>query len=176
MDAGPILLQRPLSIASTETALTLEDKLAKLGAAVLKSALEDIRQNKIDFKEQDISTVSLAPRLRKENGRIDWGKSALEIERLIRGVINWPGAYTYYKGKIFKIYQAGILPEFPTGVSEPGKIIRVGDEGILVTTGEGGLLIKELQLEGKRRMPAKEFISGHRIYTGETFEKNIAEY
>ncbi len=176
MDAGPVLLQKPLAITPLDTALTLEDKLSELAACALGESLSLIEKNKYTLKEQDASCVTFAPKLQKNDGKINWRKSASEIDRLIRGLISWPGAFTFFKGKLLKIYQARVLAQgAASGPVNPGTIIRVNQDGILVNTGKGSLLIEELQIEGKKRMPVKEFISGHKIIPGECFEKSIAQ-
>ncbi|MCX5696503.1 MAG: methionyl-tRNA formyltransferase [Candidatus Omnitrophica bacterium] len=170
MDAGPVLLQKSLVITPFDTALTLEDKLSELAVCALGESLALIEKNKYTLKEQDASCVTFAPKLQKIDGKIDWRKNANEIDRLIRGLIIWPGAFTYYKGKLLKVYQGEVLvQEEKVTPLKAGIIIRVGQDGILVGTGSGCLLIKELQLEGKKRMPVKEFIAGHKISAGESF-------
>jgi len=169
MDTGPILMQKELVILPDENAVELEERLAILASELLVNSLKPIENNNFNLKTQDDSLASLAPKLKKEDGIIDWGRSASDIHNLIRGCRDWPSAFSCYKGNLLKILKAGVisLSEIKT---RPGEILDVSPEGITVAAGEGGIVIKELQIEGKRKMTAKEFISGHRISVGEMLE------
>lgn len=172
MDAGPIILQKETEIAEDETAMILEEKLSRLGAQLLLESLGKIEKGDHLLVPQEENNVSFAPKLKKEDGLIDWGKSAEVIRNLTRGCLEWPGAFTYYKGKLTKIYRGEIsawLNDLTTSL--PGDIIEVSEEGIAVACGEGTLIIKQLQIEGKRITQAKEFIHGHRVRVGEKFYK-----
>ena len=116
--------------------------------------------------------MSFAPRLKKLDGLINWEMSARDIYNLIRGYLGWPGAFTYYKGKLLKIYKARITvsPEYQSN-GTPGEILKVSKEGIAIATGKDTLIIEELQIEGKRRMRVEEFIAGHKISLGEILGK-----
>jgi methionyl-tRNA formyltransferase len=114
--------------------------------------------------------------MKKEDGLINWDKPAGDINNLVRGCVGWPGAFTYYKGKLLKIYRAKIssrVLEFSS--STPGKIIAISKEGIIVACAKDNLLIEELQIEGKKRMTAQEFIRGHKISVGEFFRKKYLQ-
>jgi len=164
MDAGPIIVQKSLEIEEADTSLTLENKLSELAWQTVIDSLLSIANNNYKLTPQDENRATLAPKLKKEDGLIDWNKSAQEICNLIRGVINWPGAFTYYKGKLLKIYKARVCLLASLPVSQfAGEIISASKENILVATGKDSLEILELQLEGKRRMKVAEFISGHKI-------------
>ena len=172
MDAGPIIQQKETEISNLDTSITLEDKLSHFAAQLLLTSLHSIEDNNYNLVPQDENNVSFAPKLKKEDGRIDWNKPACDIYNLIRGCISWPGAFTYYKGKLLKIYKAKVgscVREFLSSVA--GKIISVSKEGIVVATGKDNLIIEELQIEGKRRMKVEEFIAGHKICIGEIFNK-----
>lgn len=164
MDAGPIILQKSIDIAALDTVITLEDRLSKIAAEALLGSLTLIEQNNYRLMPQDERKAIFAPKLKRNDGWIDWSKTAYEISNLIRGCINWPGAFTYYKGKLLKVYEARIirLSDYQ-GIRLPGKIIRISKDGIVVATRKEDLLIEELQIEGKRRMEAREFIAGHKI-------------
>lgn len=171
MDAGPIILQQPYSIADDDTAVTLEDNLSELGARLLLDSLKAIENNNYSLTSQDENKASLAPKLKKEDGRINWNKRAFDIYNLIRGCLPWPGAFTYYNGELLKIYKAKVclsadLPVYRSAY-RPGEIISVSKERVTVATGKDTLIIEELQIEGKRRMKAEEFICGHKISCGE---------
>jgi len=172
MDAGPIILQKEIEINEDDTAIILEEKLSYLAAELLLTTLASIEDNNYKLTPQNQDNITFAPKLKKEDGRIKWNIPAQEIRNLIRGCISWPGAFTYYNGKLLKIYKAKVFPSthllaFPS----PGEIIDVSKEGITVVTGKDNLIIEELQIEGKRRMKAEEFIAGHKICIGEIFNK-----
>jgi len=170
MDAGPIILQKKQDILDEDTCVSLEDKLSHLAAELLLAALGAIEKNNYRLTPQDTAGVSFALKLKKSDGLIDWKSSAKQIRNLIRGCIDWPGAFTFYKKKLLKIYKAksswaidSMLPK------TAGEIIEVAKNQVVVATGKGSLIIEELQIEGKRRMTVREFISGHKIKAGEAF-------
>ncbi|MFA4842664.1 MAG: methionyl-tRNA formyltransferase [Candidatus Omnitrophota bacterium] len=171
MDAGPIILQQKCGIAETDTAVTLEEKLSQIAAVLITESLELVGENRYNLTAQDETKVSLAPKLRKEDGLVDWGKSARDIYNLIRGAQAWPGAFTYYKGKLLKIYKARVVSQGPQAITKPGEIIDVSNIGITAAAGKSYLTIEELQIEAKRRMSAAEFIAGHKFSAGEIFGK-----
>lgn len=171
MDAGPVILQKIVDI-DNDTAISLEDKLSKPAADLVVESLQLIEKNNYRLREQEADKISFAPKLKKEDGLICWDKPAGDIRNLIRGCVTWPGAFSYYRGKLVKIYKAGVARTQgykDTGL--PGEILEVSKEGIIVATGKDNLVIEELQIEGKRRMSIEEFISGHKIHAGETFSK-----
>jgi methionyl-tRNA formyltransferase len=172
IDAGEIVLKKSVDIDSSDTAVSLERKLAREGASLLLECLDGIDKKTFKLTPQDSAEVSLAPKLKKNDGLIDWNKGAQEVQNLIRGTFDWPGAFTYYKGKLLKIYKATVtqLPSYPV-TQLPGEIMRVSKEGIVVATGKESLLIKELQMEGKRRMKVEEFIAGHKVLPQELLGK-----
>lgn len=173
MDAGPILSQKQFQMEKADDAITLEVKLSKLGAGLLIDTLKDIRNKSYKLILQDENNVVMAPKLKKGDGNIDWGLVAEDIHNLVRGCLPWPGAFTYYKGKLLKIYKAEVLSQVhkPSISSVEGEIINISKEGIEVKTAGGSLLIQELQIEGKRRMPVLEFIAGHKMRAGERFSR-----
>jgi len=174
MDAGPIILQKMTDIHDDDTSITLEDKLSHFAVQLLIDSLESIESGNYKLLPQDEKQVSFAPKLKKADGLIDWNKPAQDIYSLIRGCVSWPGAFTYYNGKILKIYKAKVCLSVSPSVSQSiGQMIKVSPEGLIVVTGEGNLIIEELQIEGKRRMRIAEFISGHKICTGEILGKKI---
>jgi len=171
MDAGPIILQKEINIYDDDTALTLEDKLSDLAGTALLTAVSSVEANNYNLTPQDLKNASFAPKLKKKDGLIDWGKAAPEVHNLIRGCLGWPGAFTYYNGKLLKIYKAEISSKVNEFASyKAGEIVNISREGIIVAAGVGNLIIEELQLEGKRRMKVEEFISGHKIRIGEKLE------
>ena len=169
MDAGDMLLQKKIPIDKKDTASTLEERLSEEGTKAILECLDKIENGDCTPISQDETKVVLAPKLTKNDGQINWSKPAPDIINLIRGCYPWPGAFTYYKGKLLKIYAAGVTqsPTHPLTHS-PGEILSTDKkEGILISTGKDALLIEDLQPEGKRRMNAQEFIAGHKIKTGE---------
>ena len=170
MDAGPIILQKIVEVKSDDTSTTLEETLAHLAAHLLLETLDSIGKKNYQLIPQEPDKVSFAPKLMKKDGLINWGKSALDIYNLIRGVLSWPTAFTYYKNRLLKIYKAKIKSTAPLPTRpSPGEIIKVAPEGIGVATGDGDLVIERLQLEGKRIMEVREFLAGNKINMGDRF-------
>ncbi|RLF05083.1 MAG: methionyl-tRNA formyltransferase [Thermoprotei archaeon] len=163
MDAGEIISQAKCEISPFDTAITLEAKLSDLGKELLPKTLNMIAENKYHLQSQT-GIPSYAPRLKKEDGLINWEKTAFEIYNLIRGAQPWPGAYTYLEGKLLKIFWAEVVEVNCKG--EPGEIVEVGRDEFKVACGKNTLAIKELQLESRRRMTVKEFLSGYKIAPG----------
>jgi len=167
LDAGPLILQRSLDIEDNEDAQVLADRLSKLGSDLLLEALDLIQDNKYKFIVQDEKKATFAPKLKKDDGLIYWDKSAGDLFNLIRGCAIWPSAFTYYQGRILKIHKAKLLHLSVSQLERrPGRILQISKEGIVVATGKGNLLITELQIEGKKRISASDFISGYRISVG----------
>ena len=167
MDEGEIILKKELPIDNSDTAATLEDKLARLAPQALKEALLGIERNETQFLKQDIREVSFAPKLRKEDGRINWNNSALQIRNQLRGCLLWPGTFTFYKDKFIKIWDVEIKEVEKREKFSPGAIIAISREGLLVATADKHLLIKELQPASSKRMTAEQFLLGHKIEKGE---------
>ena len=169
MDSGPVILQKEINILDSDDAVSLELKLRDLGAGLLLRAVPLIKSKDYKLTSQDESKVTLAGKLKKSDGLIDWSKPAQEIINLIRGTVPWPSAFTHYKGKLLKIFKAKAVDSSQAGYSD-GEVLSAAKEGIGVATGQGTLLIQELQIEGKRRMNAEEFIAGHKIGTATIFQ------
>jgi methionyl-tRNA formyltransferase len=167
MDTGDILLQQPVAILPDDTSATLHDRLAESGAVLLGEALDELRSNGWKRIPQDHTQATYAPLMKKEDGCIAWSKSAREIHHQIRGMNPWPGCFTFFRGKLLKIYHTGVLEKNESAA--PGKITAVSDTGVEVAAGNGALLIQELQVEGKKKMPAGDFIKGQGIKAGEEF-------
>ncbi len=165
MDTGDILLQHSIPIDDNDTAGSLHDKLSRLGADLLLETLELLEEGGLEPVKQDHGQASHAPTFRKTDGRIDWSLSAEDVWNRIRGLNPWPGAFTEFQGEPLKILSAGKSP----GQGKPGEIIDVGREGVVTACGRGAIKIMELQLAGKRRMSAAEFIRGHRVEKGDFF-------
>ena len=173
VDTGPMLLRRTTSIASQETTGSLTLKLATLGAQALLEALPLWIASKITPEPQDESKVTHTRMLRKEDGLIHWERAAVVIGRAVRAYTPWPSAYTYWRGKLLKIVSAQPLQvEIDSGV--PGTVsihTEAGRQSLGIVTGSGLLLVKELQLEGKRAMSAEEFLRGYGQIVGQVLGK-----
>lgn len=165
MDEGDIILKEVVAIAEEDNAITLSEKLSKRGAKLLLDVIELVRNNEVEFIKQDNLKATYAPKLKKEDGVIDWKKSADQIYNRIRAFVAWPGCFTYWDKKILKIWKARPVIDKPGPKSKPGTILEASKKGILVKAGKGALLIEELQLEGKRRMTTEEFLAGHKVDT-----------
>jgi methionyl-tRNA formyltransferase len=171
MDSGPVIMQKEIKIEDKDTAASLEEKLSKCGAGLLMEALAVIDSRNYRLTEQDEDKVVYAPKLKKETGLIDWNNPAVDIHNQIRGVIPWPGAFTSYRKKLLKIFQAQVLPIFPSHKPFPGEVIRADKQGIVVACSRGFLEIKELQMEAGKRMTARNFVIGHKLSAGEILGK-----
>jgi methionyl-tRNA formyltransferase len=166
LDAGDILIQRAVPIDPEDTAATLGTRLAVLGAEALSEALSGLKAGGLVARPQDDRLATLAPRIRKEMGRIDWAGNAVEIERRIRAFQPWPTAYTTLHGKSLRCLRARLgSPEVPAGV-HPGTVIGVAAAGITVVTGSGTLVLERVQLEGRNAVGAPEFLRGHPVPPG----------
>lgn len=165
MDKGDILTQQKVRIEDEDTADTLADRLARVGADLLLGALDLIERGKATLTPQAETEATFAPLLKKEDGRIDWAKPSKEIHNFVRGMNPWPSAFTHIGGKVLKVWKTRVLPGKVEAV--PGEVIEVGEEGITVATGDGRILILELQLEGKKRMSTIQFLLGHPVQAGE---------
>lgn len=163
MDAGSIIMQEKVRIGAEEDAVMLEERLSQNGAELLLKALEKIEAGREEFLEQDEAAATYAPRLTKKDGRIDWARAAIEIDRQVKGLVPWPGAFTFLDGKVLKIHKAGIISG--GGVSAPpGSVIDANK--LIVKAGQGDICIKKLQLEGKKTMSAESFLKGYPLNPG----------
>lgn len=166
MDTGPVFLSEETAISDDENAAELTARLSALGAPLLIKTLGLISEALIVPTPQDDTLATYAPPLKKEDGLIDWSRSALNIKNLLRGVCPWPGAYTHYNGKLLKIHAGGVSTDLSNDGAASGVIIGLGKDRISVCCGSGVFDVTELQPEGKRRMKAGEFISGYRVVQG----------
>ena len=167
MDAGDILVQSKTTIDREETAVTLRAKMIKQGPDVLLKTINGLE--KCTPKAQDDGLVTFAPKLTKELGHIQWTKQAQEIHNSVRGLLPWPGAYTFYKGKLLKILETEVIEE-DFSKNEPGEVSEISKEGIVVSTGNNGLLMKKVHLQDSKPMDAHSFVIGHEVEVGYTFK------
>jgi methionyl-tRNA formyltransferase len=164
MDTGDILLPGAIPIAAEDTAASLAVKLAELGGRLLVEALAKLQRGELIPKPQEESKATLAPPLTKERGRIDWSDPASAISCRIRGLDPWPTAYTFQNGKRLRLFKPKVVRSPETG--EPGTVLRADREGLLIATGREALLIKEVQLEGAKRMAVGPFLQGRPLEPG----------
>ncbi|MDF2613601.1 MAG: methionyl-tRNA formyltransferase [Clostridia bacterium] len=164
MDTGDMLVKAEIPITKEDTYASLHDKMKIIGADTLKNALPMIAAGGSERIKQDDSESTYAPMISKTLGEVDWTKGSGAIDTLVRGLNPWPTGYTYYKGETMKIWQAKPI-EFAAG-AKPGTIIHVDKQGIYVQTGSGSLLIEEIQMPNKKRMPVSEYIKGNTIDKG----------
>lgn len=166
IDTGDILYQKEIPIDRQDTYQSLYGKLTALGGETVVEALEMLRQGALIPRKQTEEESCYAPLITKEMGRIDFSRDAFSIERLIHGMNPWPSAYTSYQGKQLKIWEALAREEEGTA-PEPGTIVSVGRQDFTVATGRGLLQVLEVQLAGKKRMSARDFLLGMRLTPGE---------
>lgn len=166
LDAGDILLQQAVTIDPQDDALTLSEKLSHAGAELMIHALHLIESGKAVFYPQDENQATCTQRFKKEDGKIDWSRPANGIEALVRALVPWPSAYTFYRGKRFKLWR--VTAQQRACYGRYGQVLKIDHEGIDVSTGEGILTLFELQPESGCRMRAFEFASGYRLRPGDT--------
>lgn len=161
LDSGDMYYKKRIDIKPEDDAFTIHDKLSILGAEAIVESLDKIVIKELEGEEQDHSLSTYAPMLSRDTGKIDWNKKNFEIVNLIRGVKGWPSATTYYEDEKIKIHLAKTIDEDYSNI--PGEIIKVDDDGVLVQTGKGSILIEELQFPNKRKMNVSEYIQGNEI-------------
>jgi len=165
MDEGDILLQESTPIRPDDTSESLAERLAEIGGRLIVEALERLERGALAPEAQNHAEATLAPMVRKEEGEIDWQRSAAAIERAVRAFTPWPSAYTSLGGKLLKIHRAAVVPA--AAGAPPGSILRAAGDELDVATGAKRLRLLELQLEGKRRLPARDFLAGHALRQGD---------
>jgi methionyl-tRNA formyltransferase len=161
LDTGPILRQRAIPITPEETGQSLHDKLSELGGALLIETLPDYLNGDLQPQPQDDSLATFAPRINKDEGRIDWSQPASSIERTMRAFTSWPGTFTSWNGKQLKIH-AGDVGE---GSAEPGQVIPTHGR-VAIGTGDGLFMPTRVQLEGKSPVSIEDFVHGHGDFVG----------
>ena len=178
IDTGDMLMKAEVTIGPRETGDSLHDKLAEAGAKLIVEALPKIESGELTPVKQNDAESCYAKMLQKSMSRIDWQQSAETLDRLIRGLISWPGASTVYRGKTLKIWEEEVaLSEelqskgetMCTGIekAEPGTVVLVEKAAFYVQTGEGVLKILSVQPEGKKRMAVKDFLLGYQMKAGD---------
>jgi methionyl-tRNA formyltransferase len=157
LDTGDILLQRSVEILPNDTGGSLHDRLARIAPEALLESLRLVAAENAPRIPQDNARATYAPKLKREHGLIDWSESAEAIERKIRAYNPWPGAFMKVDRQNLKVFSASVVALN----GQPGEVLR-SDEDLIVATGKDALSLAEVQLEGKRRMSAAEFLRGHR--------------
>lgn len=160
MDTGPVIACERTPIDPDETAAELGARLSAMGASLLREKLPAWVEGEVRATPQDDAGATLAPLLTKEDGRVDWRKSAREVHDRVRGLSPWPGAFTEVDGRVVKIHRTEIRSDSGSA-SEAGEVLAAEPSGIEVACGRGTIAILELQLEGKRRLGARDFLAGH---------------
>jgi methionyl-tRNA formyltransferase len=170
LDTGDIILQRSIPIRHRETGGSLHDRLAELGPSILEATIAHLAAGTAPRHKQDDSQANYAAKLERDSGRIDWTQPAMFLDRLVRAMNPWPGAYTSVEssGNLLRLKLHRVLPMHRLA-GPPGTVIRQVQRGIIVGTGEGSLLLLEVQLEGKRRMSATDFLRGFHLPVGSRF-------
>jgi methionyl-tRNA formyltransferase len=165
LDTGPMLIKESLPIAAADTAGSLHDKLATLGASLIVEALPRLERGELHGVIQPAEGVTYAPKLDKAEAGLDWRQPAVRLDRAIRAFNPFPGATTRIDGQAVKIWSA----EPVSGSGEPGSILEAGSDGIVVACGEGALRLTELQKAGGKRLPAADFLRGFALKAGQRF-------
>jgi methionyl-tRNA formyltransferase len=165
LDTGDVYTCRATPISADDTAETLHDRLANMGAALMRDSLDDVLSGKLPAQPQDDDLFTYAPMISKENGRLDWNKSAAELDRLIRAMTPWPGAFTTWEGKTLKIIKAEFSDR--DTAATPGRVLYDADaRQTTVATGSGSLILETIQLAGKKAMLAADFMRGRTDFAG----------
>ncbi|MFR3499909.1 MAG: methionyl-tRNA formyltransferase [Paraclostridium bifermentans] len=163
LDTGDMILKSEIPLDDEITAGELHDKMMIDGAKVLKETIDSIEKGEAPREKQSNENTCYSPIMNKSLGNIDWNKSAIDIHNLVRGINPWPSAYTTYEGQTMKIWKTKVIDK--NSDKDPGTIISVDKEGINVSTSEGIVQIKEIQMAGKKRMEVPEYIKGNNINT-----------
>ena len=169
LDTGDILMVEKVKLDAKETGGSLFDRLSDVGAHLLVKTLEGLEAGTITPVKQDDSESTYVKMLHKSFGKMDFNKSAAELERLIRGLNPWPSAFTYIDGKMLKIWDADVadnISEVQTEEVKPGQVVTVGKNTFTIACGQGYLVVNEVQLEGKKRMDSGSFLRGNQLETG----------
>lgn len=166
LDTGPMLLKRSLTIGPDETAGELHDRLCALGGEIMTATLQLLLRGELQPEEQDGSQSTYAGMLKKEDGRINWSQSAQQIHNRIRGLAPWPGTYTFLHGEPLKLF----LTRVEDGEGEAGTILAPTADGVRIACGTGVLVVRELQLPGKKRLAAGDFLRGCPLPVGSRLE------
>ncbi|MBX3058879.1 MAG: methionyl-tRNA formyltransferase [Anaerolineae bacterium] len=164
LDTGPVYVCTATPIGAADTAVTLHDRLANLGAALLRQHLPTILGGHLPATPQKDAESSYAPMIKKEDGRLDWQQNSDQLDRHIRAMTPWPGAFTTWQGQALKILQAAPVHD-AISAGTPGQVM-VDNGRVFVHCGAGGIQLFEVQLAGKKAMSVAEFLRGHPHFVG----------
>lgn len=171
IDTGDMLLKEEVMIEPTDTGGTLHDKLSQIGGPLILETIKQLEEGTLVRQKQNDDDATYVTMLDKQMGNVVWNKPAIEIERLIRGLNPWPSAYTHVNGKILKLWEAKVI-ELEDNDHMPGSVFEINKEGLVVKCADNGLLITSLQLQGKKRMAAADFLRGYTIEVGSILGQN----
>lgn len=171
LDTGDVLLAEETQISETETAIELAGRLAEMGAALLVKTLAGIAQGTITPRPQDHAEATYAPMLKKEDGLLDWTLPARALDNRIRAFQPWPGCYTRFRGSKLHIWKARVAS--PEKEVEPGRLLAKGNRLLAVCGGNTALELIEVQLEGRKKMPAAAFLNGQRLLEYEILGEQV---
>lgn len=175
MDSGDILLQPEVELEGTETTGSLTEKVAELGAPLMVQAVKMLETDRSAGIAQDESRATFCRLMEKDDGRIDWDRPSVELEREIRAYSPWPGSFCWYGDKKLNILKAALYEGEITG-GIPGTVLAFDKkEGIIIATRDGALAVKELQLQSKKPMDYKSFINGNREFVGSLLQSRAGE-
>ena len=169
LDTGDMLVKRSLNIGADETAGQLHDRLAGLGREALVETLQLLCAGNLVAEKQDDELSCYAPMMKKEDGLIDWQRTATEIHNQVRGLDPWPGAFTYLDDEVLKIATTAVAEDSSEAA---GTIISADKTGVRIACGEGVLIVAELQLPGRKRLSAMNFLSGRPLFPGTRLTNN----
>lgn len=168
LDTGDMLVTESITIAEDETAQSLHDRLAELGGHMTTRYLDDILHQRFTPTPQDDAQSTYAPMINKDDGRLDWSQSAVQLDRRIRAMTPWPSAFTTWNGKMLKILEASPIQDPVFAQHPPGTVIDYHDQPAVCTAENSGLLLTTIQLAGKRATPADDFVRGRPHFIGAT--------
>ena len=169
LDTGDMLVKHSLNIGENETAGQLHDRLSRLGREALEETLRQLCAGNLVAEQQEDELSCYAPMMKKEDGLIDWQQSAEHIHNQVRGLDPWPGAYTYLDGEVLKISETTVTTD---ASGEPGTILSADKTGVRVASSNGTLVIGGLQLPGKKRLSAMNFLSGRPLFVGTQLQRS----
>ena len=164
LDTGPVRHVKKLDVAAEDTALTLFDKLAELGAQALSEGLELLEAGALPCQPQDDTRATHAPLLTKEDGEVRWLDTAQAVVNRYRGVVAWPGTWTSFRQQTLKVHSL----EPAEGDGAPGTVLKAGKEGVTVATGDGAVILVSMQPPNKAKMLAYDWANGYRVKEGDT--------
>ncbi len=174
MDAGPILLVEKLKLTGSETAGELHDALAEIGASLIVEAMEQKKNGTAVYTEQDHEAVIFCTKIEKNDGLIIWDKTADEIQRHVRAMTPWPGAFTFIQNSGRRLKVSEVKAVRTDTVAQPGQVIQVsGKFGVIISCGEGAVQLMHLAPEGSRRMTSEEFARGNALEKGDRLVTSV---